>query len=132
MATGTIKINAVKSGHIGESNISTSSGSVVAGSGVNYCYDDNFISINYHIRLQNTTGRPTVTVTGLPNMGSGFSEYGDITLVLIGTTVEASDVTHINTSGTTMTIDMYNFIGRVPSGSGYIIYTGSFTAPIAQ
>ena len=131
MATGTIKINKVKSASLGTSNISTSSGSVVSSSGVIYSYDDNFISINYHIRLQNTTGRPTVTVTGLPNMGSGFSQFGAPTLVRIGKSNEVSDATYTNASGTTLTINMYNFIGNVPSGTGYMIYSGSFVAPIA-
>ena len=131
MATGTIKINKVKSASLGTSNISTSSGTVVSGSGVKYSYDDNYIIISYYIRLKDTTGRPTVTVTGLPNMGSGFSQFGDPTLVRIGTTNEISDATYANTSGTTMTINMYNFIGSVPAGTGYMIYSGSFVAPIA-
>lgn len=131
MATGTIKFNKVKSASLGTSDISTSSGSVVSGSGVKYSYDDNYISISYYIRLKDTTGRPTVTVTGLPNMGSGFSQFGDPTLVRIGTTNEVSDATYVNANNTTLTISMYNFIGNVPAGTGYMIYSGSFVAPIA-
>ena len=54
MATGTIKINKVKSASLGTSNISTSSGTVASGSGVKYSYDDNYISISYYIRLKDT------------------------------------------------------------------------------
>ena len=131
MATGTIKINTVKSGSLGVSNISTSSGAVASGSWVRYSYDDNYISISYYIRLKDTTGRPTVTVTGLPNMGSGFFQIGHPTVARIGTNNEVSDATYASASGTTLTIEMYNFIGSVPSGTGYLVYGGSFVAPIA-
>lgn len=131
MATGTIKLNKVKSGLLGTSNISTSSGTVASGSNVSYSYDDNYISISYYIRLQNTTGRPTVTVTGLPNTGSGLVEFGDPTMVRIGASTEVSDATYAYFSGTTMTINMFNYIGSVPSGTGYMVYGGSFVASIA-
>lgn len=131
MATGTIKINTVKTGSLYESNISTSSGTVFTGSVVTYSYDDNYISISYYIRLQDTTGRPTVTVTGLPNMGSGFFQIGHPTVARIGTNNEISDATYASSSGTTMTINMYNFIGNVPDGTGYMIYGGSFVVPAA-
>lgn len=130
MATGTIKINTVKTGTLGVSNISTSSGTVMSGSEVRYSYDDNNISISYYIRLKDTTGRPTVTVTGLPNMGSGFFRFGCPTVARIGANNEVSDTTFVNASGTTLTIGMYNFIGSVPDGTGYMIYSGSFVAPI--
>ena len=122
---------AVISGSLGTSNISTSSGTILNGSTVTYSYDNNFISINYYIRLQDTTGRPTVTVTGLPNMGSGFVRPGAPTLVRIGTDTRASDSTFATASGTAMTINMYNFIGPVPAGTGYMAYSGSFVVPTA-
>ena len=131
MATGTIKINTVKSGTLYTSNISTTSGTVISSSWVRYSYDDNYISISYYIRLKDTTGRPTVTVTGLPNMGSGFLQIGHPTVARIGANNEVSDATYVSASGTTLTIDMYNFIGSVPDGTGYMIYGGSFVAPIA-
>ena len=131
MATGTIKINTVKSGTLYTSNISTTSGTVISSSWVRYSYDDNYISISYYIRLKDTTGRPTVTVTGLPNMGSGFLQIGHPTVARIGANNEVSDATYASASGTTLTIDMYNFIGSVPDGTGYMIYGGSFVAPIA-
>lgn len=131
MATGTIKINTVKSGSLHESNISTSSGTVMSGSLVTYTYDNNFVSINYHIRLKNTTGRPTATVTGLPSMRSVSSRPCNPTLVRIGENNEVSDTTYANINGTTMTIYMTNFLGNVPAGTGYMLYSGSFVVPAA-
>lgn len=131
MATGTIKINTVKAGSLYESNISTSSGTVLSGSLVTYSCDNNFVSISYHVRLKDTTGRPTVTVTGLPKMGSGYSRPCNPTLVNRGASAEASDTTYATTSGTTLTINMTNFIGPVPAGTGYMVYSGSFVVPAA-
>lgn len=131
MATGTIKINTVKTGSLYESNISTSSGTVFTGSAVTYSYDNNFVSINYHIRLKDTTGRPTVTVTGLPKMESGYTYTGNPTLVSIDGNTEVSDTTYVTTNGTTLTIDMAYFIGNVPAGTGYMVYSGSFVVPAA-
>ncbi len=126
------KISAtVKSGQLYESNISTSSGTIMAGSLVTYTYDNNFVSINYHIRLKDTTGRPTVTVTGLPNMGSGYVRPCDPTLVYISGNTGASDTTYAITSGTTLTINMTNFLGDVPAGTGCMVYSGSFVVPAA-
>lgn len=131
MASGIIKINTVKAGSLYESNISTSSGTVTSGSLVTYTYDNNFVSINYHIRLKDTTGRPTVIVTGLPSMRSGYSRPCNPTLVLIGRNIEVSDTTYANISGTTLTINMTNFLGNVPAGTGYMVYSGSLVAPAA-
>lgn len=132
MATGTIKINTVKSDSLIESNISTTSGTVLSGSLVTYSYDNNFVSINYHIRLKDTTGRPTVTVTGLPKMGAtGYSRPCNPTIVRIGANTEVSDTTYATTNGTTMTINMTNFLGNVPAGTGYMVYSGSFVVPAA-
>lgn len=131
MATGTIKINTVKAGSLIESNISTSSGTVMSGSLVTYSYDNNFVSINYHVRLKDTTGRPTVTVTGLPNMGSGYSQPCNPTIVRIGANTEVSDTTYAVPNGTTLTINMTNFLGNVPAGTGYMVYSGSLVVPAA-
>ena len=131
MATGTIKINTAKSDSLIESNISTSSGTVLSGSLVMYSYDNNFVSINYHVRLKDTTGRPTVTVTGLPKMESGYSRPCNPTLVRIGTNTVVSDTTYAVPNGTTLTISMTNFIGAVPEGTGYMVYSGSLVVPAA-
>lgn len=123
----------VQTGWIGESNISTSSGTVLSGSLVTYSYDNIFVSVNYHIRLQNTTGRPTVTVTGLPKMGAtGVTYPGNPTIVFIGGNTGISDTTSAVANGTTLTISMTNFIGTVPSGTGDMVYSGSFVVPAVQ
>lgn len=129
MATEKIKANTVKYGTLGTSYISTTSGSIESGSEVRYCCDNNFISINYMIRIKGSSGRPVVTITGLPDLGGGFVRQGSPTQVRIGSANAISDLTSIDAGNTQATIRMYNYLGDVPSGNGYLVYNGSVVAP---
>lgn len=131
MATGKINTTKLKYGTLGTSNISTSTGTIDSGSEVRYCYNNDWIAITYMIRVKNPNGRPTVTVSGLPDVGYGFTRQGNPSQVRIGTTNEISDLNYIEAGGTSATIRMFNYIGNAPSGNGYIVISGSFTAPIA-
>lgn len=109
-------------------DMSTSTGSVLSSSILRYVYSPKFIFIYYKIRMQDTNGRPTITVPVPSDIQSvAFSGNGSVTQMRIGTTNYITDVSGFfhTANSNTMTIAMENFLGDVPAGSGWLVISGA-------
>lgn len=109
--------------------MSSSTGSVQTGSFCRITSDNYSTAFCYYIRIKNPNGRPTVTISGIPTSIKAFSLTGGPTLFRIGTSgCQVTDNSYIDhtANSSTMTIQMFNYIGNVPSGNGYVVLSGSF------
>ena len=108
--------------------MSTNTGSVLSSSIVRYVYTSKWVFVFFKIRLENPNGRPTVTVPVPTDLqGKTFSGNGAVTQMRIGTTNYITDVSTYSHSANSenMTIGMENFLGDIPSGSGWLVLQGA-------
>ena len=118
----------VKIQEYGNSDMSTSTGSVLSASNMRYVYTNRWVFVSFKIRIQNPNGRPTITIPVPTDLqGKSFSGNGAVTQMRIGTTNYITDVSSFNhtANSANMTISMENFLGDVPSGDGWLVIQGT-------
>ena len=110
-------------------DITASSGTIKDGSIVRISYNNHNITINYYIRVANSTGRPTITLNGFPTLPTSFFSVGFPTHARTETTNYITDSNSFQYKAGTAyaTLTFYNYIGEFPSGDGYLVVSGSIS-----